>query len=142
MSLFMDIRHLNQPEIPAHLPREDIKAIWAENPMRIIVMLFDKALLHISRARATATGWSDESYQTSVLNAVDVIERLQMTLALEHNSAMAVNLDDLYRYVTRLLIDSIQQKNAKDLDQASHLLMQIRESLSIFVKKLPQMLQH
>ena len=129
-------------EPSAQLPTADINKIWAENPMQIIVMLFDKTLFHIGRARATAIGWSDESYQTSILNAISVIERLQMTLAMDGNSTMAVNMDDIYRYVSRLLINSIQQKNAKDLDQASHLLIQIRESLSIFVKKSPKVLQH
>ena len=130
----------NEPSV--QLPAKDINKLWAENPMQIIVLLFDKTLLHISRARATATGWSDESYQTSILNAISVIERLQMTLAMDENNTMAINMDDIYRYVSRLLINSIQQKNASDLDQASHLLIQIRESLSIFVKKTPKVLQH
>ncbi|MDH5517311.1 MAG: flagellar protein FliS [Gammaproteobacteria bacterium] len=121
---------------------DELKQLWADDPMQVIVMLFDKSLLHISRARATLTGWSNESYQTSILSAVAVIERLQMTLDHQQNPSMSANLDDLYRYVSRLLIDSIQNKDQQVLHQATALLVQIRESLSAFVKKTPNSLRH
>jgi len=121
---------------------EELNKVWADDPMQIVVMLFDKSLLHISHARATLTGWSDESYQSSILNAVDVIERLQMTLDHQRNPSVSANLDDLYRYVCRLLVDSIQNKDQQALHQATSLLVQIRESLSTFVKKTPKSTQH
>ncbi len=118
------------------------QSAWAEDPMSIIVMLFDKSLLHISRARATLTGWGNERYQTNILRAVDVIEQLQLTLNRDNGSEMAENLYDIYRYIVRILVDSIHDQNPSRLNDASHLLMQIRESLSILVKKSPTMSQH
>ena len=123
-------------------PVSDIKTIWQRDPMHVIVLLFDKTLRHISYARSALTGWDDERYQTHILNAVYVIERLQMTLSDDKNNSMAANLDDLYRYVIKLLINSLQNKNTPLLAQATTLLMQIRESLSVFVKKKPRLLQH
>ena len=110
--------------------------------MKVLVMLFDKSLVHISQARASLTGWSNDRYQTHILRAVDVIEHLQLTLDMESNKPMASNFNDIYRYVARILIDSIHDQDPSHLNQASHLLLQIRESLSVLVKKPPTMLQH
>ena len=122
--------------------KRDLQTIWAEDPMQVIVLLFDKTLLHISRARASLTGWGDEPYQANVLNAVDVIRQLQLTLNMNSQQMMAENLNDLYGYVTRMLVNSINDQNLSSLNEASDLLMQIRESLSIFVKKSSKVLQH
>ena len=120
----------------------DVKTAWADDPMNIIVMLFDKTLLHISRARATLSGWSDESYQTNILRSVDVIKQLQLTLNRDNKHTMAENLNDVYSYIIRVLVESIHNQNPSQLTHASQLLMQIRESLSIFVKKSPKVLQN
>lgn len=138
----MNIISTGNSALQSHLPMDNFKQIWRDDPMQIIVMLFDKSLLHISRARSTLAGWDDECYQKHILNAVEIIERLQMTLDHTKNSAMAANFDDLYRYVMSLLVGSLQQKSQKILTQAMTLLVEIRESLSIFVKKTSQMLQH
>ena len=120
----------------------ELKATWSDDPMKIVVMLFDKTLLHISRARASLSGWSNERYQDNILQAVDVLQLLQQTLNRNDSVTMAENMNDLYRYVSRVLIDSIHDQKPSQLSQASDLLMQIRESLSIFVKKSPKVLQH
>lgn len=119
-----------------------LRTLWAQDPMSIIVMLFDKSLLHISRAKASLTGWGDDSYQASILRAVDVLEQLQNTLDHESEAAMAAHLNDLYHYVSRQLINSIHDQDMSALTSASTLLVEIRESLSIFVKKTPRLLQH
>jgi len=138
----MNIKSSRQQQQPELLKGQPLSAVWADDPMKIIVMLFDKSLLHISRAKATLAGWSDDRYQTNILLAVDVIEQLQKTLNMDSQGAMAANLDDLYRYILRILISSINDQNTEKLTQASTLLWQIRESLSILVKKSPTMLQH
>jgi len=120
----------------------DLQAAWSEDPMNIIVMLVDKSLLHISRARASLTGWGNEGYQTNILRAVDVIKQLQLTLNMNSQHVMAENLNDLYAYVIRVLVVSIQHKSLSTLNEAAHLLMQIRESLSVFVKKPSKVSQH
>jgi len=136
----MNIKNAGQDQ--SLLPRQQLASVWADDPMKIVVMLFDKSLLHISRAKATLAGWSDDRYQTNILLAVDVIEQLQKTLDLDSQGAMASNLDDLYRYIMRILISSINDQNTEQLTHASTLLWQIRESLSVLVKKSPTMLQH
>lgn len=138
----MNIISTDNDALTPHLPVEKFKQMWRDDPMQIIVMLFDKSLLHISRARSTLSGWDDECYQTHILNAVNVIERLQMTLDHNKNSSMAANFDDIYRYVMSLLVDSLQHKNQNTLTQAMTLLVEIRESLSSFVKKTTKVLQH
>ncbi|MDH5426067.1 MAG: flagellar protein FliS [Gammaproteobacteria bacterium] len=124
------------------LPAEELKSIWQDDPMRVVVMLFDKTLQHIGQARSTLLGWGDEHYQTHILNAVSVIDRLQTTLNHESHSAMAANLEDIYRYIVRLLINTLQQKNHESLNQAISLLLGIREALAVYVKKNDEVLQH
>jgi len=136
----MSMQNITLEPVPRN--KLDLQASWAEDPMQIVVMLFDRTLLHISRARASLTGWGDEPYQTNVLLAVDVIKQLQLTLNMNSQQMMAENLNDLYCYVMRVLMDSIHVQSLSSLNEASHLLMQIRESLSIFVKKPSKVLQH
>lgn len=126
----------------SRLLTEELKTIWQDDPMRIVVMLFDRTLRHIGYARSTLMGWGDENYQTHILSAVSVIGRLQMTLNHDTKSAMAVNLDDIYRYIVRLLISTLQQQNHESLNQAVSLLLGIREALAVYVKKKDEVLQH
>ena len=121
---------------------EELQKIWQQDPMLIVIKLFDKTLLHIGRAKSAISGWGDERFEAHVLNAISVIEGLQMTLEDQSQSQMAVNLDDIYRYIARLLINSIQKQDLADLNQAAGLLIEIRESMNVFVKKTPKMLQH
>lgn len=138
----MNMKSTTQAQTPASIPMEQLKETWAEDPMVILVMLFDKTLLHISQARATLTGWSNDNYQTHILKAIDVIEQLQLTLNMDAEGAMANNLNDIYHYIVRILVDSVSDQKPSSLNHASDLLMQIRQSLSIFVKKSPKVLQH
>jgi len=137
----MNNKHAGQPHAEV-LQQKQLSSLWAEDPMKIVIMLFDKSLLYISRAKATLSGWGDDRYQTNILLAVDVIEQLQKTLDMDSQGAMATNLDDLYRYIQRILIVSINDQNSEQLTQASTLLWQVRESLSVLVKKPPTMSQH
>lgn len=138
----MNIKSSHQRQQSEQLNDTSLSAVWADDPMKIVVMLFDKSLLHISRAKATLAGWSDDRYQTNILLAVDVIKQLQKTLDMDSQGAMAANMDDIYRYIMRILISSINDQSSEQLTQASTLLWQIRESLSVLVKKSPTMLQH
>lgn len=138
----MNIKSSHQRQQSERLNDTSLSAVWADDPMKIVVMLFDKSLLHISRAKATLAGWSDDRYQTNILLAVDVIKQLQKTLDMDSQGAMAANMDDIYRYIMRILISSINDQSSEQLTQASTLLWQIRESLSVLVKKSPTMLQH
>ena len=138
----MNIKSSHQHQQSELLKGKPLSSVWADDPMKIVVMLFDKSLLHISRAKATLAGWSDDRFQTNILLAIDVIEQLQKTLDLDSQGTMAANLDDLYRYIMRILVSSIHDQNPEQLTHASTLLWQIRESLSVLVKKSPTMLQH
>jgi len=138
----MDILNTSLNDSLSISSTEELKKMWQQDPMLIVIKLFDKTLLHIGRAKSALSGWGDERFQTHVLNAISVIESLQMTLDDQSQSQMAVNIDDIYRYIARLLINSIQQQDPADLNQAAGLLIEIRESMNVFVKKTPQMLQH
>lgn len=138
MNIISTDSHSSQTRITV----DEVKNVWRDDPMKIIIMLFDRSLLHISRARSTLLGWDGECYQTHILNAVTVIEKLQMTLDHDKNSSMAANFDDIYRYVMSLLVGSLQDKNQTSLTQAMTLLVEIRESLSVIVKKTSKVLQH
>ena len=121
---------------------EELKKVWQRDPISIVIKLFDQTLSHIGRAKSALSGWGDERFQMHVLNAIEVIESLQLTLEDPSKSQMAANIDDVYRYISRLLVNSIQKRDPADLNQAAGLLIEIRESMTAFVKKTPKMLQH
>lgn len=126
----------------APLSSGNIQSIWKDDPMSVVLMLFDKTLLHIGRARSTLSGWDNECYQAHIVNAVSVLEVLQMTLSHNGNNSMAANLDDIYRYIMSLLIESKRSNPHSVLNEVTKILIEIRESLSIYVNKSSRMSQH
>lgn len=138
---FIHTQSINSVAIPLQ-PGEKLQAIWQEDPMRIVVLLYDRALLHIGRARSSLSGWGDDHYQTHLIKATEVVERLRLTLNTSESTPVAHNLDDLYRYIGRRLLSACHDKTAGILDEIMHLLVEIRSMLDIVVKKTPQLLQH
>lgn len=101
----------------------------ANSPHGLIVMLYDGALLAISRARqAIATG-DVQTRTTTITKAIQIIEE-GLIVALDHRSGgeLAGRLGALYRYMSsRLLVASLKNDTAA-LDEVARLMGELADA--------------
>ena len=121
---------------------EQLRGIWEQDPMRIIALLYEKLMLHTGRARSCLNGWGDQNCQPHIIKAVDVIEKLRITIDTSGQNAMAHNIDDLYNYIGQRLLSVAHEKNIKTLEEVLSLIHEIRSTIDLIVKKSPNLLQH
>lgn len=92
------------------------------SPERIVLALFDGALLAMDRARE-ALGREDQKVLGEQLGkAMAIIGELQASLDKERGGEISERLDALYSYVIRGLLDAnVQQDDEKIVEQRRHI---------------------
>jgi flagellar protein FliS len=88
--------------------------------------LMDEALEHIAGARECIECGNDLEKDWRVDSTVSIVAELRSSLDLHASSPLAVNLDDLYDYVSRQLVCASQHNRVATLDEVSYLLREIR----------------
>jgi len=79
--------------------------LMSASPARLVVMLYDRAI-HCLRDAIRAIEEGDiERRWKSTKNANEIITHLAMTLNFEQGGQIALNLNDLYRFMLRTLVN-------------------------------------
>jgi len=98
------------------------------SPHRLIMMLYDGALINISRARqALGAGQRAEAHKF-IQKAQDIVFELLACLNEEQGESIAKNLKEIYLYLVRLLMQANIRKNPEQLEEPEVILKQIRQS--------------
>jgi flagellar secretion chaperone FliS len=102
--------------------------VASAHPHRLIQMLFEGALLAVTRAKAAMAANNIPLRGASISKAIQIIEEgLKASLA-ETGSELAGNLRSLYEYMScRLLVASLKNDSAA-LDEVTRLLTEIKEA--------------
>lgn len=96
-------------------------------PHELINMLFRGALEAMARASG-AIERKDIELRTQQLNkAIDIVMNLQGSLDKEKGGEIAENLDNLYGYITRKLIEANRNNDLAAVQEASKLIAEIAE---------------
>jgi len=75
------------------------------SPARLVVMLYDRAIQSLNEAiKAIADGDIQRRWEANK-NANEIITHLAMTLNFEEGGQIALNLNDLYRFMLRTLVN-------------------------------------
>lgn len=96
------------------------------NPHRLVQMLMEGALDKIATAKGQIARGEMEGKSKHISWAMSIINGLRSSLDMQSGGQIAVNLDDLYSYMTRRLIDANAQNSAEALDEVSGLLLEIK----------------
>ncbi|MEP7074831.1 MAG: flagellar export chaperone FliS [Acidobacteriota bacterium] len=98
------------------------------DPIKQIVMLYDGAIkfLNLTAADIEANDLVAKAQHST--RALDIISYLQNTLDFERGGHVAVDLDNLYRSVTVLILRASAQLNAPLMRRAAATLMPVREA--------------
>jgi flagellar protein FliS len=102
--------------------------VAAADPQRLIVMLMDGALERIAVARGLTLRGGHAEKARILHRAVQLIDELRNSLDFTAGGELARNLDALYEYMCRRLMQASAQSKAEILDEVSTLLNEVRSA--------------
>jgi flagellar protein FliS len=109
--------------------------VAAADPHRLIVMLMDGALERIASARGCMER-NDIGGKAQLLNrAIQIIGELRGSLDVTKGAEIAANLDALYDYMGRRLLEASLRNDTKMLDEVTKLLRDLRDAWSQIPKE-------
>lgn len=96
------------------------------NPHRLVQMLMEGVLDKVATAKGCIERNDLEGKSRQITWAMSIINGLRTSLDMEAGGAIAVNLDDLYDYMVRRLIDASAQNDAGALSEVIDLMLEIK----------------
>jgi flagellar protein FliS len=102
--------------------------IESASPHRLIQMLMEGALAKIAAAKGHMERGEIRPKGEQIGCAISILEGLKASLDMEKGGAIAQNLEELYMYMERRLIEANRANDASLLDEVSELLKQIKEA--------------
>ncbi len=112
-------------EATRHYKKQEL---MTASPARLVVMLYDRATQSLNDAiRAIELGDIERRWKSNK-NANEVITHLAMTLDFEKGGQIAQNLNDLYKFMLRTLINVDVRNDPQAARDVIKLLEPLRES--------------
>ena len=96
------------------------------NPHRLVQMLMEGALDKVATAKGCLERNDLAGKGRQISWAMSIISGLRTSLDMETGGPIAANLDDLYEYMTRRLIDASTQNDADALTEVGDLMLEIK----------------
>ena len=98
------------------------------SPHRLIQMLIDGALSRLAQAKGHMKSNSIRQKGEDISMAISIIGGLRDSLDHDKGGEIARNLDDLYEYMSRKLMESNLKNDVSIIDEVHALLMEIKEA--------------
>lgn len=102
--------------------------VEAASPHRLIQMLMDGVLEKVARAKGCMQRGDIRAKGQQIGWAISIIEGLKASLNKAEGGEIAQNLEDLYIYMERRLIESNRINDPALLDEVSSLMRQVKEA--------------
>jgi flagellar protein FliS len=102
-------------------------AVTTASPQRLLVMLYDRALLDLDRAEIARQTGDTEAVHDALVHAQDIVTALQQALDVETWTAGAA-LEALYDYVGSLLVEANVHKDGRAISECRELLTPLRDA--------------
>jgi flagellar protein FliS len=100
------------------------------SPGQLVVMLFDKILLTLRRARLAAEARQIEDRVEQLLKANEMITELRISLDFEQGGAISQNLDALYAFSLRQLFEASRSGDVTKIDGVSRIMGELRDAFA------------
>lgn len=104
-----------------------VSAVEDASPHRLIQLLLDAVLERIVSARRALELGDVAGRGLAIGKALDIVAGLRGSLNFEAGGEIAANLDALYEYTERRLLQANLEADAGMLDEAATLLRQVKE---------------
>lgn len=102
--------------------------IETADPATLILMLFDRAIVLLDKAKNEIIEKQYEEKGYSLTKANEIIAELSGTLDMEKGGEIATSLLRLYNFVMREIIDADTNLNTNAIDNARRIVSELRES--------------
>ena len=102
--------------------------IETANPATLILLLFDRAIVLLDRAKNEILEKQYEEKGYSLMKANEIIAELAGSLNMEKGGEIASSLSKLYNYVISEIIDADRNLNTNAIDNARRIVSELRES--------------
>jgi flagellar protein FliS len=113
--------------------------VAAASPHQLIVMLFDGACVAIRSAMLQMQNGDVAGKGAAISKAITIIENgLRASLDKKTGGEIAANLDALYEYMGRRLLQANLENNAEMLEEVRKLLADLRETWIAITPKAEQ----
>ena len=111
----------------------------AATPGQLVVLLFDKILLTLRRARLAMEGRQIEERVELVLKASEMVTELRLSLDFEQGGAIATNLDALYAFALGQLFELNRTPDVAKVDAIVRIMSELRDAFAQIVGGAPSM---
>ena len=98
------------------------------NPHQLVQMLLSGALDRVAMAKGHMMRAEIGQKAECISRSIAIIDGLRMSLNKDMGGELARNLDDLYDYMARKLLEANSQDKPKLLDEVSSLLAEIKDA--------------
>lgn len=98
------------------------------SPHRLIQMLFEGAIERIAQAKGAMQRKDVTRKLEAVNKAINIVSGLQGSLNDAEGGELAANLDDVYDYIIRRLIQANQENDPAQLDECGLLLGELKSA--------------
>ena len=112
-------------------------AVNTANPLQLIVMLYDAAILSLQKARNHMERKDIEGRSKALNHCISIISELQSCLNLKEGGEIASSLDRLYDYMKRRIIKANVDQSVQPLKEIEGLLENLCSAWRELVKKSP-----
>ena len=98
------------------------------SPAQLLVMLYDGAIRFLSQARDKMAAGDIESRHANLMKVQGIIAELLSSLDMKRGGAVAVNLQRVYAYMLRQLVEANLYDRSEPIDNVLVMLRDLRES--------------
>ncbi len=102
--------------------------IETANPATLILMLFDRAIVLLDKAKKETLEKDYEQKGYSLTKAYDIITELAVSLDMEKGGEIATSLKRLYGFVLQQIVDADKELDTNKIDNARRVVLELRES--------------
>ena len=115
--------------IPAYGARSYAQTqIQSATPLQLIALLYDRAVQSTLTARDAMSRGDIPTRRAAVNKVLEIIAELQNTLDPERGGAVAVELERIYMYIVKRLLDAVQTQTCEPLDEVHGILGTLRDA--------------
>jgi flagellar protein FliS len=115
--------------------------IMCASPMELIMMLYDEAIMSLSKAESAFAIEEPHRIQeisNKLIHAQDIITELAVSLDMEKGGEIAQHLHRLYDFMLNHLARANASKSTKPISEVRDLLCELRESWKQVAAQEPQ----
>jgi len=103
-------------------------SVTTADPKRLILMCYEGAISNLKTAKEKYVSGDYETKGKSLQKVYDIMDVLMQSLDFKKGGSIAKNLDALYNYLSRRLLEADLKKDLTAIDDVIHLLEELKSA--------------